>query len=726
MQVTMWRSGAAATLLLIAVTAACTNEDDGTGPRSAEPTTLAISPASATLTYIDEKRGFDVVVYDQNGAEIDRPVSWSVSDTSAITVAGDSADATVTAVANGSAMLRATAGAASDTVTVTVQQGASGLEILSGNDQEALRGAMLSEPLVVRVVDFGGTAAAGVQVAFTPREESGAVSDSVVETDADGRASTEWTLGDQRLQSVTASADNSRAKFSATAFSDPPMPDYALHGGLNFTRRDPLDTDTIEISVAITNLGDGAGPGRFPVRLTLDGEPLRTRDIDQVAPGATTTVTFTVGPLEVGRRQVGLEIDPGDGIVEWEEENNSATGTLRVMQQRAIVLGESITLESSTVNEVFLFRVELPEASAEALNIELSGGSGDADLFGHFGDRPGYRYRYRCFSVEAEASELCQMVPARAGTYHIAVHAFTAFGPSTLTVTAGGKPVDPFDIELVFLDGGTSAQEGVVRQAADRWESVIARDVLDWDHGAYNRVPAGTCGPGSPEVTDQVDDIRVFVTIEAIDGIGNTVGQAGPCWVRPYPLEGAGGIWLQPTLAALVLDEADVALMEAEGMLESFVTHEMAHALGFVPAVWNQHGRLRNPSLPDSPGADTHFDGPMAIAAFDASGGTGYARAKVPVENGAREGFSDSHWRESVFGDELMSALLTGDTQPLSLISIESLYDIGYEVNLTVADAYIINSAGAMALPGGTVIDLGNDIAPFPVRVLGMDPRRLK
>ena len=727
MKVTMWRSGAIAALLLLAVSAACT-DGDGTEPNPAVATSITISPDSATLGYINENRNFRAIVYDQNDSPMSAPVTWSVSDTLILAVEGDSVTAAVRAVANGSAILRATAGeSALDTVTVRVEQSAGGLEILFGNDQEGLQGATLPELLVVRAVDFGGTTATGVEVAFTPGEESGTVSDSVAETDADGRASTGWTLGNNRLQSVTATAGTGRVTFSATALSDPPMPDYALLHGLNFTRRDPLDTDIIEFSALVTNLGDGAGPAGFPARLTLDGEPLRTLSIDRIAPGATEIVTFTVGPFEVGRRQIGLEIDPGEGIQEWDEENNSASGALRVVQQRAIALGESVTLESSTVDEVFLFRVEVPEASDEALNIELTGGSGDADLFGHYAERPGYRYRYRCFSVEADASELCQIVPARAGTYHVAVHAFTAFGPSTLTVTVGGKPVDPFDIELVFLDGGTSAQEGVVRQAAERWESVIARDVLDWDHAAFNRVPAGTCGPGSPEVTDQVDDIRVFVTIHGIDGPGNTIGQAGPCWVRPYPLEGAGGIWLQPTLAAIVLDEADVAAMEAAGVLESFVTHEMAHALGFVPAVWEQHGRLRNPSLPDSPGADTHFDGPMAVAAFDAAGGAGYARARVPVENGAQEGFSDSHWRESVFGDELMSALLTGDAQPLSLITIESLFDIGYEVNLAAADAFGLSGVGAaMVLPIGVIIDLGNDIAPFPVRVLRMDPRRMK
>lgn len=724
MKATVWRSAAVA-LPLVAMAAACTNGDDRK-PNPGVATSVAIFPDSVMLTYINEGVPFRATVYDQNGSHYSAPpLSWSVSDTAVITVAGDSVTATVTALANGSAMLMAAIGQAADTVTVTVRQAGSGLEILSGDDQVGLQGTTLSERVVVGVVDLGGTVAPGVEVAFTPAEGSGTVSDSVAETDAEGRASAEWTLGEARRQSLTASVGTARQKFSATATSDPPMPDYALLDGLDFTRLDPLDTDTIEVSATISNLGDGGGPARFPVQLTLDGAPLRTLQVDRIAPGASGTVTFMVGPFQVGSRQVGLELDPGSTITEWEEENNSAAGTLTVVKQRPIGLGEPVTLESSTVGEVFLFRVEVPEASDEALNIELSGGSGDADLFGHYDVRPGYRYQYRCFGVETGTDELCQMVPARAGTYHIAVHAFTPFGPSTLTVSVGGRPVDPFDIELVFLDGGTGEQESTLARAAERWESVIARDVFDWDHGAFDRVPAGTCGPGSPEVTDEVDDIRVFVTIHAIDGPGNTMAQSGPCWVRPYPLEGAEGIWLQPTLAAVVLDEADVAQMESAGMLESFATHELAHALGFVPAVWENHGRLRNPSVPDSPGADTHFDGPRAIAAFDAAGGTAYMRAKVPVESGGRAGFSDSHWRESVFGDEIMSALLTGDAQPLSLVTIESLYDIGYEVNVGAAEEFQVRGLGAR-VRGGTVIDVGSDVGPWVVRVLRMDPRRRK
>ena len=77
---------------------------------------------------------------------------------------------------------------------------------------------------------------------------------------------------------------------------------------------------------------------------------------------------------------------------------------------------------------------------------------------------------------------------------------------------------------------------------------------------------------------------------------------------------------------------------------------------------WDFYGFLRNPSWPNMPNADTRFVGPVTIPALDAVGGEGYAGAKVPVENGA-------------------------------------------------------GTAG-MALSGGVVIDLRNDVPLVPVRVL--------
>lgn len=719
--------GSALGLAMLAAIAGCDGEN-GIKPGPPVPDSVFVAPPADTFTFIGETGNFGGFVFDQEGNGMDTFPDWRTLDTAVFSMESDPLGATVTAVANGQGRLEAFVGNVVGTAIVTVQQAADSVAIASGSGQEGLRNEPLAEPLAVFVADPGDSPAAGIAVAFTPDERSGAVGDTLVYTGTDGLATTEWTLGDGRLQSVAVSAGGFRGVFTATALSDPPVPDYALTGEPEPTRFDPLDSDIVEIRTRIANLGDGRGPATFPVEVTVDDVPVRRVEVDRIEPGDTATVVLLAGPMEAGRRRVGVEIDPEDGIEEWEETNNADSVILNVLRQAEIGLGQPVTLQSSKLNEVFLFRVEITEPSDEALNVELSGGTGDADLFGHYGTRPDYRYRYRCFSIGGDTDEQCQMVPTRVGTYHFAVHAFTAFGPSTLTVTVGGRPVEPFDIELVFLENGTSEQDDAVRDAAERWESAIARDVFDWDHGEFNRVPAGTCGPGSPAVSDVVDDIRVFVTIDSIDGAGGVVARSGPCWVRPYPLEGGEGIWLQPTLAALILDEDDVADIEEEELLEPFMTHEMAHALGFLPGLWDRHDRLRNPSLPDDPDADTHFEGPRAIAAFDAAGGGGYQGAKVPLESGAKAGISDSHWRGTVFGDELMTPYLTGDSQPLSLITLESLYDIGYEVNLGEADSFSLSIARKReAGPGrGRVFRLHNDILAIPVRLLRVDPRRLK
>lgn len=713
--------------LLLAAIVGCGGEN-GVKPGTPVPDSVFVAPPVDTLTYIGQMSNFGGFVFDQEGNRMDTFPEWSTLDTAVFSLDSDPLGATVTAVANGQGRLEAFVGQVVGTAIVTVRQAADSVALASGSGQEGLRNETLPEPLVVFVADPGGTPAAGIAVAFTPDERSGAVGDTLVYTDTAGIAATQWTLGDRRLQSVSVSAGDFGGVFTATALSDPPVPDYALTGELEPTRFDPLDSDLVEVRARIANLGDGRGPATFPVAVAVDGVSAGRVEVDRIEPGDTADVVLLAGTLDAGRRRLGVEIDPGGGIEEWEESNNTDSVTVNVLQQARIGLGQPVTLQTSKLNEVFLFRVEITEPSDEALNVELSGGSGDADLFGHYGRRPDYRYRYRCFSIGGETDEQCQMVPTRVGTYHFAVHAFTAFGPSTLTVTVGGKPVEPFDIELVFLENGTSEQDDAVRDAAERWESVIARDVFDWDHDAFNRVPAGTCGPGSPAVSDVVDDIRVFVTIDSIDGAGGVVARSGPCWVRPYPLEGGEGIWLQPTLAALVLDEDDVADIEDEELLEPFMTHEMAHALGFVPGLWDRHDRLRNPSLPSDPDADPHFEGPRAIAAFIAAGGGGYAGAKVPLESGAKAGISDSHWRESVFGDELMTPYLTGDSHPLSLITLESFYDIGYEVNLGEADSFSLSFGQKRETgPGrGRVFDLHNDISAIPIRLLRVDPRRVK
>ena len=113
--------------------------------------------------------------------------------------------------------------------------------------------------------------------------------------------------------------------------------------------------------------------------------------------------------------------------------------------------------------------------------------------------------------------------------------------------------------------------------------------------------------------------------------------------------------------------------------------HEIGHVLGFGP-IWDDLGFSQNLSW-DDPNADTHFNGPLALAAFNDAGGGDYTGAKVPVQK-----MDGSHWRWPVLEGELMGPYGGG---ALSAITVQSLADLGYGVDVTQADAYTLPSVAA-------------------------------
>jgi hypothetical protein len=73
-------------------------------------------------------------------------------------------------------------------------------------------------------------------------------------------------------------------------------------------------------------------------------------------------------------------------------------------------------------------------------------------------------------------------------------------------------------------------------------------------------------------------------------------------------------------------------------------------------------------------------------------------KAYVPLENNTNVyggGSLGSHWRESVFDDELMTPSANGSLA-ISRLSIGSLKDMGYEVVFSTADSY--------QMPGGASV----------------------
>lgn len=235
-----------------------------------------------------------------------------------------------------------------------------------------------------------------------------------------------------------------------------------------------------------------------------------------------------------------------------------------------------------------------------------------------------------------------------------------------------------FNIELVWSTSRSSAVASAMQAAVSRWRNVIAADIAP----AY---------VSSSSFFGIIDDIRIVVRIESIDGPGGTAGSAGPRVVR--------SISGRPAISAIRLDRDDVSRISTAA-LRDLALHEMAHALGFGTN-WSRLGLLRNPSAnadPNAPLPDTHFTGANAIRAFDAAGGAGYAGGKVPVENTGGSGQADSHWRQSVFGGELMIGSFSASTStqlPMSAITVQSMADLGYAINASAADGYALPSSSA-------------------------------
>jgi len=290
---------------------------------------------------------------------------------------------------------------------------------------------------------------------------------------------------------------------------------------------------------------------------------------------------------------------------------------------------------------------------------------------------------------------------ARVGSWTLAsgANSLSAVVQDTLTVT--GNPVaftatgapKSYHIDVRFLSTMSASQQATFTNAANRWEELIFGDVPD----LAVSLPAGSCGAGTPALNETIDDIIIFASIDSIDGLGKILGRAGPCGVR-------GGTKFT-FLGVMEFDSADVATLEAGGQLGLVIMHEMGHVLGF--------GILWSGLLAGGGGSDPHFVGAQAVAAFDRVGGTAYAGTKVPVENTGGSGTRDSHWRESVLKNELMTGFLNLGTNPLSIVSTASLGDLGYLVNYAGSDPYFLSLP--LAAQPETVIPLGDDILRIPI-----------
>lgn len=284
-----------------------------------------------------------------------------------------------------------------------------------------------------------------------------------------------------------------------------------------------------------------------------------------------------------------------------------------------------------------------------------------------------------------------------------------------LTATAKAQAtVSFFNIEIVFITTPSSAQQAAFEQARFKWRSIIQSELSDI---ALNTADAGTpCGNGTYNGT--VDDVVIFAELVPIDGPGQVLGSAGPCLVRQTNT----GVITFVLAGTMRFDTADLATLESNGQLNNVILHEMGHVLG-VGSLW----RAKNMVDTTSVAGDPIFTGTQAISAYAAAGGGLCNCRPVPVENTGGAGTRLSHWREAPTAvgkadglrTELMTGFLNSGTNPLSLITVNSLRDIGYAVDASKADAYT-NPLTFMASSTDSNVESGELQASF--RLNEVDP----
>lgn len=232
----------------------------------------------------------------------------------------------------------------------------------------------------------------------------------------------------------------------------------------------------------------------------------------------------------------------------------------------------------------------------------------------------------------------------------------SATATATVTVVAPGS--DPFDITLRINPSIDAVAVSYIEAAASRWEQVVTRG-LDPAHVV---VEAGFFFPSIRALDAEVDDVFIDVSVEPLDGPQGSTAVGGGFHVRP----GGTTSW-----GFVVFDSADIASLLAEPQdFANTILHEIGHVLA--------NDAVRLPLVDQSVPSAPVFTGSAANGVYQELGGTG----RVPMSG-------NGHWSEAVFQTELMTPQLNpGVGAPLSALTVASLADQGYGVNLAAADPY--------------------------------------
>ncbi len=539
---------------------------------------------------------------------------------------------------------------------------------------------------VVRILDAKGKAMKGVMVRWRARGGGRVVNDSVRSLPSGEASSGGWTLGTAAgQQTLTATADGIATPFTFTVTAAP--------GPVTTLVRVSADAQTATVNTAVAS-------------------PPSVRAEDQytnVVPG----VAVTFGTVL------------GGGAITGETQTTNAQGIATatawrlgtaIGQQLARAVAGSAQPAAFSATAVAGPPANLVKVAGDAqegisgVPVSVAPGVRVVDEFANPVGNVPVTFTPGANSGSVTASTTT--TDPATGTAFVGSWTLGSGATQTLVATSSaiaGRSVaftaaavqTQFNVDIRFVgDGGSQQMRDAFTTAAAKWRRVIIGDV----HTVPLNVAAGSCGASwLPAINESINDVVIYARIAAIDGPGSILARAGPCYIS-----NASRLTI---MGLMEFDLDDMANLISRGLLTDVVLHEMGHVLG-VGTLWNAGGRTL---LSGGGTADPFFTGTSARAQFAALNTVTYAGTPVPVENTGGQGTRDSHWRESIFGRELMQGFAKAGGMPLSRITTGSLQDMGYLVNLNASDSYSL-TAPLRFDPFGTIgLSLENDILDTPL-----------
>lgn len=208
---------------------------------------------------------------------------------------------------------------------------------------------------------------------------------------------------------------------------------------------DPNPTETLDNDVPATELSAPTGEDRFfaidvpeaATNLTIDlSEGTGNADLYVRYGERPTTSTYDCRSALAGNEENCFFPFPDSGryeIMVYSTEGHagaSLTASYTEPVTEPLFAGIPVPDLVGVSGEKTYFAVEIPGGSTD-LTFELSGGTGDADLYVRYGTWPSLS-AYDCRSVEVGNGDLCRFDLARGGTYYVMLYGFSAYSGASL------------------------------------------------------------------------------------------------------------------------------------------------------------------------------------------------------------------------------------------------------------------------------------------------------